>query len=234
MAIIRATCGRFWWRSAGAASVLRAGRWSVTRKPSVTGRRSLGRTLKKSPKRAANDGLARRERTQPAAAPLPDLVAAGPHTGAAVPLQLEDAFRHRGDNAVEFLLPFVSRSEPRPQAVAFLKHLLRHIPGNLLLVWDRLPAHRSRVVQEFVAAQNGRIHTAYLPAYAPELNPTEYVWGHCKHHKLPNACPEGLRRIEARRPARSPQHAPPPNAHHRLLETGFLMARFHPILCGVQ
>ncbi|HVB58841.1 MAG TPA: hypothetical protein VNE63_20745, partial [Candidatus Acidoferrales bacterium] len=34
-----------------------------------------------------------------------------------------------------------------PHVVAFLKHLLRHIPGKLLLVWDRLPAHRSRVVQ---------------------------------------------------------------------------------------
>jgi transposase len=79
-----------------------------------------------------------------------------------------------------------------PQVVAFLKHLLRHIPGKLLLVWDRLPAHRSRVVQEFVAAQKGRIHTEYLPAYAPELNPTEYIWGHCKHHKLPNACPKNF------------------------------------------
>ena len=77
-----------------------------------------------------------------------------------------------------------------PQIVTFLKHLLRHIPGKLLLVWDRLPAHRSRLVQDFVAAQNGRIHTEYLPAYAPELNPTEYIWGHCKHHELPNACPK--------------------------------------------
>ena len=41
-----------------------------------------------------------------------------------------------------------------PQVVAFLKHLLRHIPGKLLLVWDRLAAHRSRVVQQLVAAQS--------------------------------------------------------------------------------
>ncbi len=40
------------------------------------------------------------------------------------------------------------------------------------------------------ASPAGRIHTEYLPAYAPELNPTEYIWGHCKHHKLPNACPK--------------------------------------------
>ncbi len=23
-----------------------------------------------------------------------------------------------------------------------------------------------------------------LPAYAPECNPTEYIWGHLKHHEL--------------------------------------------------
>jgi len=26
--------------------------------------------------------------------------------------------------------------------VRFLKHLLQHIPGKLLVVWDGLPAHR--------------------------------------------------------------------------------------------
>src|SRR5450759_2203713 len=82
-------------------------------KPSATGRRSVGQTLKKSPKRAANDRLSGRKRTEPASAPLPDLVAAGPHTSAAIPLQLEDAFGHRGHHAVEFLFPVLSRSDPR-------------------------------------------------------------------------------------------------------------------------
>jgi hypothetical protein len=50
-----------------------------------------------------------------------------------------------------------------PQVVAFLKHLLRHIAGKLLLVWDRLAAHRSRVVQQFVAAQKGRIRSSTCP-----------------------------------------------------------------------
>ena len=30
----------------------------------------------------------------------------------------------------------------------------------------------------------------YLPSYAPEFNPIEYIWGHSKHHKLPNVCPK--------------------------------------------
>ena len=60
--------------------------WSATSKPSATGRRSLGRTLKKSPKRGANGRLSRRKRTEPAAAPLPYVVAARPHASAAISL----------------------------------------------------------------------------------------------------------------------------------------------------
>jgi transposase len=31
-----------------------------------------------------------------------------------------------------------------------------------------------------------------LPAYAPELNPVEYLWGYWKHHELPNFCPKNF------------------------------------------
>lgn len=75
-----------------------------------------------------------------------------------------------------------------PQAVLFLAHLRRHIPGKLLIIWDGLRVHRSRVVQDFVATTGDDIALAQLPAYAPELNPVEYLWGHWKHHELPNLC----------------------------------------------
>jgi transposase len=65
-----------------------------------------------------------------------------------------------------------------------------------LLVWDRLPAHRSRLVRDFLAAQNGRVAMEYLPAYAPELNPVEYIWGYCKHHELPNVCPKDYAQLQ--------------------------------------
>jgi hypothetical protein len=32
------------------------------------------------------------------------------------------------------------------QIIEFLSHLLRHIPGKLLIVWDGVPGHRSRMV----------------------------------------------------------------------------------------
>jgi transposase len=85
-----------------------------------------------------------------------------------------------------------SGSINKERAVEFLQHPMRHIPGDILIVWDRLTAHRSRFVREFIEAQEGRIEVGWLPAYAPELNPAEYLWGHLKHHELPNFCPRDL------------------------------------------
>lgn len=76
------------------------------------------------------------------------------------------------------------------QVIGFLKALLRHLPGALLIVWDRLSAHRSKMTRSFIAEQDGRIWIEYLPGYAPELNPVEYIWAYWKQHALPNVCPK--------------------------------------------
>jgi transposase len=34
--------------------------------------------------------------------------------------------------------------------VAFLEHLLREVPGRMVLIWDGAPIHRSQVIQEFL------------------------------------------------------------------------------------
>jgi transposase len=78
-----------------------------------------------------------------------------------------------------------------PEIVAFLKALRRHLKDRkLLIVWDRLQAHRSRLVGDFVDSQAGAIRLEFLPPYAPELNPVEYLWAHWKHHELANFCPK--------------------------------------------
>lgn len=79
--------------------------------------------------------------------------------------------------------------------VVFLQHLQRAIPGKLTIVWDGLPAHRSRFVSEYLDTLDGRIVTCRLPAYAPELNPVEYIWAHLKHHELPNVCAKDMWRL---------------------------------------
>ncbi len=73
--------------------------------------------------------------------------------------------------------------------VAFLEHLLREVPGRMVIIWDGAPIHRSQVIQEFLA--NGtaqRIHVERLPAYAPDLNPGEGLWQQLKGVELRNVC----------------------------------------------
>ena len=62
-----------------------------------------------------------------------------------------------------------------PQVVDFLRALQRHLPTPLLIVWDRLASHKSRMVRDYVAGQAGWIHLEYLPAYAPELIPVDDI-----------------------------------------------------------
>ena len=98
-----------------------------------------------------------------------------------------------------------------PQIIEFLKHLMRHLPEPLLVVWDGLPSHRSRLVREFVADTEGALVLERLPAYAPELNPVEYLWGDWKQHELPNFCPKDFGQLSqhARRALRRMQRRPP-------------------------
>jgi transposase len=84
-----------------------------------------------------------------------------------------------------------------PQVVDFLAALVRHMRQPLMLVWDRLPAHRSGMVRDYIDGLKGWIHMAYLPPYAPELNPVEYIWAHWKQHELPNLCPKNFWQLSA-------------------------------------
>lgn len=73
------------------------------------------------------------------------------------------------------------------QVVEFLKALRRHLKGRrLLVIWDRAPIHRARLVSDHIAQSAGAIAVESLPAYAPELNPVEYLWAHLKEHELGN------------------------------------------------
>ena len=96
-----------------------------------------------------------------------------------------------GMTYVQFYFRLFTGTIKGPQVVPFLAHLGRHLRGKLILVWDRLPAHRSWLVQDYLAA-HPRLQQEWLPAYAPEFNPVEYLWGQLKEHQLGNFCPEHL------------------------------------------
>lgn len=71
------------------------------------------------------------------------------------------------------------------EVVEFLRILHRHVRGGLIVIWDRLQAHRSKKVRALLDATPG-LHAEFLPPYAPELNPVEYLWSFLKYHPLAN------------------------------------------------
>lgn len=77
------------------------------------------------------------------------------------------------------------RNITQDEVILFLRDLLAHLRGNVILVWDRLNAHRSARVQVWRAVYP-RLSIEWFPPYAPELNPMEYVWAHLKGHRLAN------------------------------------------------
>lgn len=65
------------------------------------------------------------------------------------------------------------------KVIAFLIQLLRHLRGEVFVIWDGGKIHKSREVKAFLAWQR-RLHVYRFPGYAPELNPVEQVWTHGK------------------------------------------------------
>lgn len=72
------------------------------------------------------------------------------------------------------------------QVIGFIKHLRRHIRGRMLIIWDGAAIHKSAVVKDYVSTTRGKVMIEQLPAYAPELNPVEYMWAHLKCHEIAN------------------------------------------------
>lgn len=71
--------------------------------------------------------------------------------------------------------------------VRFLRHLLQHIPGPILLLWDGARIHRSAEIREFLSLdRDQRLVHEHFPTYAPEVDPQEYVWNQLKHVDLRN------------------------------------------------
>ena len=74
------------------------------------------------------------------------------------------------------------------EIVQYLAELLRHLQGAVIVLWDGGSIHRDRKVVEFCRCHR-RLHREGFPAYAPELNPEEYVCTQTKR-TVSNTCPE--------------------------------------------
>jgi len=97
----------------------------------------------------------------------------------------------------------------QPEVIAYLRALKHQVPGRqVILLWDRLPAHRGGQVQAFIQSQSNWLTVEYLPPYAPELNPVEYFWSHLSRTDMAQFVGENLQdvRRQARRAACRVRH----------------------------
>lgn len=83
--------------------------------------------------------------------------------------------------------------------IGFLKNVKCHMGGRkLVLIIDNLRVHKARIVNEYIKTQKHWLTVEYLPPYAPELNPTEYVWSSRKRKDFGNATINGPQELDRR------------------------------------
>jgi transposase len=98
-----------------------------------------------------------------------------------------------------------------PVFLDFLKRLVRHNRGRkVMLILDGHPAHRARIVRDWVAAHAALIELHFLPGYSPELNPAECLNQDVKTNALGKRRPVNITALKAdvRRFLRSCQRRP--------------------------
>lgn len=99
----------------------------------------------------------------------------------------------------------------------------------VFLVVEGHPAHRAKMIASYVKQLKGRLERYFLPGYAPELNPDEFVWNSVNREgasKKPLQRSKSLRqRVEGdlatitRRPAVVRSFFGAPSAFHSMLRT---------------
>ncbi|KXK62162.1 DDE endonuclease [Micromonospora rosaria] len=71
------------------------------------------------------------------------------------------------------------RSFAEADYIALLDAAHQQLGGPIVLVWDNLNTHISAAMRQMIAGRDW-LTVIRLPAYAPDLNPTEGVWSHLK------------------------------------------------------
>ena len=64
--------------------------------------------------------------------------------------------------------------------MTLLRQMMRYRRKPVHLIVDGLPAHKTKLVKDYVQSTKGRLTLHFLPGYAPEFNPDELVWSYVK------------------------------------------------------
>lgn len=83
------------------------------------------------------------------------------------------------------------------EAVAgFLRELLRHLRGKVIVIWDNGSMHKGDPVRAVLRAFP-RLTLERLPPYAPDLNPVEWLWSYLKYGEMANFAPRDAAHLDA-------------------------------------
>ncbi|HEY2155479.1 MAG TPA: transposase [Isosphaeraceae bacterium] len=78
---------------------------------------------------------------------------------------------------------------------SFLRELLRHLRGRVIVVWDGGSNHKGPAIRA-VTDRFPRLELERLPGYAPDLNPVEQVWSHLKYGRMANFVPRHVKHLD--------------------------------------
>ena len=81
------------------------------------------------------------------------------------------------------------------RVAAFLRDLLKHLRGRIIVVWDNGRMHKGPAIRQLLK-RNPRLTLEWLPPYAPELNPVEQLWSHLKFGHCANFIPDDLQHLD--------------------------------------
>ena len=80
--------------------------------------------------------------------------------------------------------------------INFLTALRRQLGRGMVVVLDRLNAHRTAARK--LKSRGAGYDFEWLPGYAPELNPVEFIWNHSKYGDLANFVPDDVDHLDDR------------------------------------
>jgi transposase len=101
-----------------------------------------------------------------------------------------------GQSQTRLFLSLRPGAYDKESLVEYLRNLRRHVRGPVVVLWDGLPAHRSKFVAQYVQANAHWLTLEFFPGYAPELNPVEGLWADLKGHASANYTPDSISELQ--------------------------------------
>ena len=132
-----------------------------------------------------------------------------------------DGFREKHRVGLYFAIH--EQNVKTPEVEAFIRDVRRQVGRPLIVVMDRLAAHKSAAKR---LGGDERFAFEWLPGYAPDLNPVEPAWSRTKYTDLANYVPDDVLDLELEAQVALEATA----ANQRLLQSFFSIGTFETMM----